>query len=171
MKAKISEFEILNTKITSELSQCQTEIINTKHHSEKIQKKCEKLMKEKDDLNHEMFESQNSMLKKIREMEAEHELSKRTLNMSMEDYHFDSSKILMSNRADSSFSVTKEMSYFQYNNHDKSEALVNKEVGEYVQKLLMKIANFADKVKKLRNQRDKLKQFYDKYKHVIYPVK
>ncbi|CAG9321358.1 unnamed protein product [Blepharisma stoltei] len=180
LKSKINELERSQEEFFQEKLEKAKEIKSLKKQLKELRKTSEKniqdlyeetakLKLEKDTISTQMFESQNLLMKKIREIEVEHEFSKRATNFnsSMEECQIDGSRALLSHRFDSSFMVTKEMSFCQYQNSDRTEALVNKEVGDYIQKLLKKISTQIEKLKKVRAQRDKLKQFYDKHKNVI----
>ena len=126
------------------------------------------LLKEKKKLDETILDLQevNKGLRNTMHDDRGHvELPKETrgrvrLNSSLDD-GTSRSKMTPSPVYDLSFSLQGDTNFFR--RLDGSQILVSKEIGDYIRRLLDKINRFSNKIKLLRNQRDKLKMAYDKY--------
>ncbi|CAG9322141.1 unnamed protein product [Blepharisma stoltei] len=125
-----------------------------------------KLQEEKDSLVSQMLENENGLMGKIRELEQKSKSSKKVkFNLSFDKMSNRSAFAQMNDLNEMSCPNLKDMSYKQ--KIENGDVLVNREVAEYIKKLLEKISTFKDKLKKVRSQRDKLMAFYDKHKGPI----
>mmetsp|Transcript_5331 Transcript_5331/g.7984 ORF Transcript_5331/g.7984 Transcript_5331/m.7984 type:complete len:390 (+) Transcript_5331:366-1535(+) len=167
-KAK-TDFESQKELLQKELERTQTEANfsqQLKKELQELKQENSKVKQENEFLSAQMTQGQNDLMDKIRELEIENEKIKKTnrlrLNSSFDGYLSNRSRQALSPVCDLSLNTLTDMSYFRKLSDDG--VLVNKQIGQYIQKLLSKINRFSHKIKQLRAQRDKLKKFYDQHK-------
>ena len=103
-----------------------------------------------------LLEENQQLVQKVVECESARQSARTYLNVSVDG----SSRSLFS--PELSFCSQGDLSFFRQ--FQDSSALVNRHIGDYIQKLITKINLYAAKIKRLREQRDKVKVAYDRLK-------